>query len=188
MALPLIKRRFTVSEYYRMAEAGILTEDDRVELIDGEIIEMAPIGSRYASCVRRLEDVFGRRFRDAALVSTQNPIRLSEYTEPQPDVTLLRRRADFYASAHPTPEDILLVVEVADTTVDLDRQVKMPLYAQSGIPEAWLVDLNEETITVYRDPTPNGYRTAWTVRRGEMLAPAAFPERHLAVMDILGED
>lgn len=156
--LHLTKRRFTVSEYHQMAQAGILTEDDRVELLDGEIIKMAPISSRHTACVRRLEHIFGRRFRDTALISTQNPVHLSDYTEPQPDVTLLHPQADSYASGHPTPEDILLLVEVAESSAAVDRQVKVPLYAQSGVLEVWLVDLNQETITVYRDPSPDGYR------------------------------
>lgn len=136
-----MKRRFTVREYYRMAQAGILTKDDRVELLEGEIVEMAPIGPRYAGAVDRLTELFVRNFAGAALTRVQNPIHLDEHTEPQPDLALLRPRADFYTTGHPTPEDILLVVEIAETSADVDRDVKMPLYARSGIPEAWLVDL-----------------------------------------------
>ena len=186
MALPLTRRRFTVSEYYRMAESGILTEDDRVELIDGEIVEMAPIGRRHAGGVNRVTDLFVYTFRDVAVTAVQNPVRLDEHSEPQPDVALLRRRADFYASGHPIPHDVLLLVDVADTSVAADRQVKIPLYARFGIPEVWLVGLDEDTITVYRDPSPAGYRTVLTVRRGESLAPLAFPDRLLAAADVLG--
>lgn len=186
MTLPLTRRRFTVSEYYRMAAAGILTEDDRVELIDGEIVEMAPIGHRHAACVDRLTQIFVHRFADVAQTRVQNPIHLSEHTEPQPDLTLLHPRADFYASGHPTPEDIFLVIEVAETSVEVDRRIKMPLYARSRIPEAWLVDLEQETLTTYRDPTPSGYATIRVLRCGERLAPLAFPDRELVVGDIFG--
>src|ERR671938_544657 len=141
MSVQVAKRCFSVDEYYRMGEAGILTEDDRVELIEGEIIEMSPIGSRHAACVNRLNTLLGRHLRQTAIVSVQNPIRLDAYSEPEPDVALLRPRADYYESGHPTPADALLIVEVADTSADYDRIIKLPLYAKAGIPEAWLVDL-----------------------------------------------
>ena len=187
MAVSLTRRRFTASEYNRMAEAGILSEDDRVELIDGEIVEMAPIGRRHAGAVNRINDQFTRGFATEALTAVQNPVRLGEHSEPQPDVALLRRRPDFYASAHPTPADVLLLVEVAETSAAADRQVKIPLYARGGIPEVWLTDLDQDAITVYRDPSANGYGTVFTVRRGEQLAPLAFPDRLLTAADILGE-
>ena len=188
MTLKLKTRRFTVGDYHRMAEAGILSEDDRVELIEGEIIEMAPIGGRHVGLVHRLTHLFVRRFGDAAIVSVQNPVRLNDRTEPQPDLMLLRPRPDFYAVAGllPTPQDVLLLVEVADTRVEVDRRVKMPLYARSGIQEVWLVDVEQESITVFRDPTPGGYRTSWTVQRRGSLAPLAFPDQELAATDILG--
>ena len=186
MTVQLTKRRFTVSEYHQMAHVGILTEDDRVELIDGEIVVMTPIGHRHAASVNRCNRLLSRCVEDAAVVSIQNPVRLDEHNEPQPDVALLRPRPDFYASGHPTPADVLLIIEVADTSVEADRQVKLPLYARGGIPEAWLVDLQLDVITIYRDPTPDGYRTSWTVGRGEWIAPLAFPKCTIAVTDILG--
>ena len=179
-------RRFTVTEYYQLAQAGILTEDDRVELIDGEIIEMTPIGDRHAASVTRAQRLFERAVGDAALVRVRQPVRLGERTEPQPDLALVRSRADFYAAGHPTAEDVLLLVEVADTSLRFDRDVKVPLYARSGIPEVWLVDLVQETVTVHREPTPNGYRTIQTARRGETLTPSALPDLELAVAAILG--
>ena len=182
----MMRRLFTVQEYYRMAQAGILTEDDRVELNEGEIVAIAPIGSRHAACVRRSQEFFTLALGEVALVSVQSPVRLSEHTEPQPDLAILRRRPDFYAAGHPGPDDILLVIEVADTSVEYDRAVKLPLYARSGIPESWLVDLNQEVIEIYRDPSPSGYRTSWTVHRGERLSPLAIPDRELAVADLLG--
>ena len=187
MALELVRRRFTVGEYYQMAQAGILGEDDRVELIDGEIVEMSPIGRRHAGRVNRLTQLFVRRLGDAAVVSVQNPVRLDEHNEPQPDVMLLRPRADFYEGSIPGPADVLLIVEVADTSAALDRRVKLPLYARSGVPEVWLVDLGKNTIRAHRDPTPGGYRTARTVRRGERIAPLALPDAELAAEEILGD-
>jgi Uma2 family endonuclease len=169
-----------------MAEAGILREDDRVELIDGEIVEMAPIGDRHATAVDRTNDLFVPLFRDVALTRVQNPIRLGEHHEPQPDFALVRRRPGLYASGHPAPEDIFLIVEVADTSVDYDRQVKVPLYARGGVPETWLVDLPQAILWVYREPTPDGYRSIRMLRRGDRVAPAAFPDRELAVDSILG--
>ncbi len=187
MALDLKRRRFTVTEYHQMAQAGILGEDDRVELIDGEIVEMTPIGARHAECVDRLTDLFFRAFGGAARVRVQNPVRLGERSEPQPDIALVRRKPGFYASGHPGPEDVFLLVEVADSSSDPDRRVKVPLYALAGIPEAWLVDLEQQTITAYADPTPDGYRSVRVFRRGEEVAPGVFPDRALAVADLLPE-
>ncbi|MBI4317272.1 MAG: Uma2 family endonuclease [Chloroflexi bacterium] len=186
MALELTRRRFTIAEYHQMAEAGILGEDDRVELIDGEVVEMAPIGHRHSSCVARLAEWFVLKMSDVANIWPRNPIDVGEYSEPQPDLVVLHRRADFYATGHPTPADVTLVVEVADTSVAVDRRVKVPLYARGGIPEVWLVDVEQETVTTYRDPTTGGYQAAQVLRRGEWLAPAAFPDRTVGVADILG--
>jgi Uma2 family endonuclease len=186
MALRVTRRRFTADQYHQMAEAGILLEDDRVELIGGEIIEMSPIGRHHASILNRLNELFVHVFGDVALVSVQNPVRLSDDTEPQPDLTLVRRRSDFYDSGLPGPEDILLVVEVADTWVPYDRRLKIPLYGRSGIAESWLIDVNRRTVTIYRDAGAGGYATSRVVRRGEHLAPAAFPDRLLAIADMLG--
>ena len=181
------RRRFTVDEYYRMAEAGILGEDDRVELIDGEVICMTPIGPRHAGYVDRLTRRFLQSLGDRAQVRVQNPVRLGEHDEPEPDVTLLRPRPDDYTTRHPTPEDVLLVVEVADSTLDFDRRTKARRYAEHGIPELWIVDANPKRrrIFVYRDPAPDGYRTVQVVRRGERLAPLAFPDGALSVGEIL---
>jgi Uma2 family endonuclease len=186
MAVRLTRRRFTVDEYYWMARVGILGEDDRVELIDGEIVEMAPIGPEHAGIVTQCTHRLLREFADLAQVRIQNPIRLDEYNEPEPDLALVRQRADFYRFAHPAPEDVLLVIEVADTTLAADRRHKMPLYGRAGIPEAWLVDLQHGVVYVHREPTADGYRVTQTVRRGERLAPLAFPDREIAVADLLG--
>jgi Uma2 family endonuclease len=185
MVVQVQKRLFSVAEYYQMAEAGILSEDDRVELIGGEIVEMTPIGSRHAACVNRLNRLFGERLVGRAVISVQNPIRLSEYSEPQPDLALLKPRADFYAQAHPKPEEVLVVVEVAETSATFDREVKVPLYARAGIAEVWLVDLAEACIEVYRQPSSQGYGETQRVQSGQLLSPRAFPDLELAADDIV---
>ncbi|WP_447974948.1 Uma2 family endonuclease [Nitrospira sp. Kam-Ns4a] len=186
MAVQLSRRLFTVEEYYRMAQAGILSEDDRVELLDGEIVEMSPIGSRHASCVDRLMRWFDRRVGDRAIVRVQNPIRLGEHSELQPDLALLKPRPDFYAEAHPCPADVLLLIEVAETSADIDREVKLPLYARSGVVEVWLVDLSTEQVEIYRTPAPHGYQECRTLRRGDQLAPQALPDLACSVDAVLG--
>src|SRR5436190_15615228 len=137
MAVTVKRRRFTLDEYHRMGKTGILSEDDRVELIEGEIIEMSPIGSRHAACVDRFNELIAR-LRLNIIVRVQSSIQLDDYSQPQPDLALLRRRDDFYSSSLPRPADVLLVIEVADTTLEYDRFVKLPLSAHAGIPEAWL--------------------------------------------------
>jgi len=173
MSVEVVKRHFTVEEYYRIAAAGVLREDDRVELIEGEIIEMSPIGSRHAACVGRLTELLGDRARNVAMLWVQNPVQINDYSEPVPDVTLLRRRDDFYAQAKPVPEDVLLIVEVSDSTVNYDRKVKLPLYARGGVTEMWLVNLPEELIEVYTRPLDGAYQETRLVRRGESIPLAS---------------
>ena len=158
MSVQVARRYFTVEEYHRMGAAGIFTEDDRVELIEGEILQMSPIGSRHAASVNRLNAKFNNLLADRAVVSVQDPILLNDFSEPQPDIAVLTRREDFYADALPTAKDVLLVVEVADTTVAYDRDIKLPSYARSGILEAWLVDLPAETVEVHLEPVNGAYR------------------------------
>jgi Uma2 family endonuclease len=185
MAMPLTARRFTVDEYHRMGEAGVFHEDDRVELIDGQVVQMTPIGDRHASCVRRLNRLFARHLVELAVIDVQNPIVLGQHDAPQPDVTVLKPRDDAYRH-HPGAADILLVIEVADTTADYDRLVKIPLYARAGIPEAWLVNLARDHIEVCRNPSGAGYTDIRTARRGETITPVAFPSVSISVDDILG--
>ena len=158
-----------------MGETGILAPDARVELIDGEIIDMTPIGSAHAGIVDRLAHAFGAAADDRAIVAVQNPIALGERSEPRPDLALLASREDFHADAHPCAEDVPLLVEVADSTLAYDRDVKLPLYALHGIAEAWLVDVGGGGLTVHRDPGPEGYRETRTARPGETLAPRRAP-------------
>ncbi len=186
MAELLTRRRFTVDDYYRMAAAGVLTEDDRVELLDGEIVMMAPLGSWHSATVKWLNRFWASQLGDRATVSVQDPVRLDRYSEPQPDVALLRPRADFYRERHPEPPDVFLVIEVADTTTETDRRVKMPLYARAGIREAWLIDLNARRIEVYRAPSGGSYRDVHVFAPGESVTAAAFPDVALAVDQIVG--
>lgn len=186
MSLRIAKHYFTVAEYNRMGETGILSEDDRVELIEGEIVEMSPIGKRHAACVNRLNNLLARKVAQTGIVSVQNPIQLDDYSEPQPDVALLRPRADFYEQALPTPADVLLVIEVADTTLELDRQIKVPLYARSGIPEVWLVNLPEEVIEVYAQPEHGEYRTKLRAGRGAEVRAHTIPDFVAGIDEVLG--
>ena len=176
------QRLFSVDDYYAMAEAGILAPDERVELLDGEIIKMAPIGGRHANCVGQLTDLMsavGRR----ALVWVQNPVRLDTGSEPQPDLMLIKRRG--YSSAHPGPGDVLLLIEVSDTTIDLDRSDKLPLYARVGIPEVWIVNLPDECVEVYTEPAGEGSTASQVVGVDGEVSPAAFPDISLPVRQII---
>ncbi len=176
---------FSVDEYARMAEAGILSEDDRVELIEGDVVHMPPVGSHHAAPVKRLNHFLSRRVGDRALISVQDPIRLDDFSEPEPDIALLRPRDDFYAGAHPGPDDVLLVVEVSDTSARFDRDVKLPLYASHGIREVWIVDVGNRSIEICRDPLGREYRDRAVLRDGE-ISPLAFPDLALPVDAILG--
>ena len=180
----LLRYRFSVEEYHRMADAGLFGEDDRVELLDGEVVEMAPIDSRHAACVKWLNNVFVARLGDRAIVGVQDPMDLSERSEPQPDLTLLRPRSDYYAAGHPAPADVLLVVEVADTTVGSDRGVKVPLYAAAGVSEVWLVDLPAGEVQSFRRPAEAGYQEVRAHAAGDHLAPLAYPDAELAVAEM----
>jgi Uma2 family endonuclease len=178
------RRRFTVDEYYRMAAVGILTERDRVELIEGEIVEMSPIGLRHSLCVAELNTRLARAVGDRALLWSANPVRLLPDTEPQPDVTLVRPPSRRYAE-QPGPADVLLLVEVADTSYRFDRNVKLPLYARAGVPEVWIIDLTRDAVEIHREPSPAGYASERRIERGGTVTPVAFPEVVLAVDDFL---
>jgi MEMO1 family protein len=179
-------RRFSVHEYHQMAAAGILNEDDPVELIEGEIVEMPPMGSPHAACVERLTTALVPQAQGLARVRVQLPVRLDERSEPEPDLALVKSRADSYASAHPGPENVLLVIEVADTTLRYDRSVKGPLYARAGLPTYWLVDLVRGRVDVRREPVAGRYKTVRAFRRGERLTLEALPGIDIAVEDVLG--
>lgn len=180
------RRLFTVHEYHKMAEIGLLTEDDRVELIEGEILVMPPIGEGHFGRVNRFTRIFVRAFSSDAVVHIQNPVRLGLRNEPEPDVVLLRYREDDYEGKFPEPEDVLLLVEIADSSLGYDRNTKLPLYAKAGIPEYWIVDLIHREIAVYRDPSRGKYRSVQRLKHGDTIAPLAFLETTLNVSDLLG--
>lgn len=169
-----------------MAEAGVLRHGERAELIDGDVIPVSPIGSRHAGAVRRLSALFQNAVGDRAIVSPQCPVRLDQHSEPEPDVALLRFRPDCYASDHPGPQDVLLVVEVMDSTAANDRGVKLALYARFAVSEVWLVDLKREQIESYRAPSGECYTERAVFPRGIRLAPAALPDVVLPVDGVLG--
>ena len=179
------RRRFTVAEYYAMAEAGILAPDERVELLDGEIIVMPPIGDWHASRVKRLNNSMLPPLQGRAIVSVQDPTRLDDASEPEPDIMLLRWRDDFYEGGHPGPADVLLLIEVSDTTVDYDRGAKLAAYAAAGIPEVWIVNRPDRRIESYADPTGDEYATVRYYEPGESISPQAFPDVVLQVDQII---
>ena len=178
-------RKFTVAEYYRMAEVGILKPDERVELIEGEIIVMAPIGPEHADDVNEFIAVFGPHSPGRFRISIQNPVHLADGSEPQPDAALLRVRPEGYRAAHPTPADVLLVIEVADSSLAYDREVKAHLYGRNNIPETWVRNLPEDCIERFTQPGPEGYAQHTVHHRGETLTPVSFPDLELAVEALL---
>ena len=172
------RRSFTREDYHAMGRAGILTQQDRVELLEGEVVVMSPIGSRHAACVDRFNRAFfaSGRLAGRALVRVQNPLAVSDRSELQPDLMLLVERDDDYAFSHPEPADVLLLVEVADSSIDYDRRTKIPSYARAGIREVWLVDLEHDRIEACSEPTPDGYRVTRRHALGDSLSPAALPD------------
>ncbi len=186
MAIQIARRHFNVDEYDRMIETGILSKDDRVELIEGEIVEMTPIGIRHVACVDRLDKLLNRQVGDAVIVRNQGPVQLNNLSQLQPDFALLKARADFYAHSYPMPPDVLLLIEVSDTTIGSDRHLKVPLYARAGITEVWLVNLPEDVIEVYTDPVAGAYQQFRRAQRDEALMSINLPSAELRVDDILG--
>ena len=185
--IELKRRRFSVKEYHRLIEVGILTKEDRVELLEGEIVEMSPIGDPHQGTVDRLNRLFTSRLGEQVIVRVQGPILLASVeSEPQPDVALLVPRQDFYTTRRPEPADVLLAVEVMDSSVGKDRRVKLPLYARAGLREVWLVDLNTERVEVYRRPGSSGYAESRVLQPGERLAIQAFPDVAFTAADLFG--
>ncbi|MEO8084460.1 MAG: Uma2 family endonuclease, partial [Ardenticatenales bacterium] len=181
-----VRRRITADDYHTMADVGLIGPDERTELLDGEVVTKMTINSLHAGCVNRLNGLLGALLAGRAIVSVQNPVRLDDHSEPEPDVAVLAPRDDFYGRSHAHPGDVVWLVEVSDTSRRLDRDVKIPLYAASRIPEVWLVDLAAATIEVHRDPDAAGYRLVQRFGRGDVLHPAAFPDLAVAVDAILG--
>ncbi|MGB0561287.1 MAG: Uma2 family endonuclease [Spirulinaceae cyanobacterium] len=184
MAATLLRKKFTVREFQQLAETGIWGEE-RLELLNGEIIEMGKIGPRHAAFVRRLTRLLRQQLRDAqALLDVQNPIEINPYSQPQPDLSLLIPRADDYEAGHPLPQDVLLLIEVADSTLESDRAVKVPLYSQAGIAEVWLIDIKGQTLTAYRQPSAQGYRLVQLYTIGEQLNASQLPMVALNLSDV----
>ena len=174
-------RRFTVDEYYKMAEAGILDWGERVELLNGEIIEKSRISPRHAHSVDLLSRLFITKLGMRGWISVQNPLRLNGQGEPEPDLLLLRWRDDGYIHVHPTPKDVLLLIEVADSTLVSDRNEKLPMYAQAEIPECWIVNLRDGVVEIYTDPAGEEYLTRQVFEAGESVSPSAFPDVSIPV-------
>lgn len=179
-------RMLNVDEYNQLISAGILSEDERVELIEGEILEMSPIGKHHAGCVNRLNMLLNRRVNQTAIVSVRNPVYLDKHVEVQPDVALLTLRSDFYTESLPMPGDVLLLIEVSDTTLAKDRMGKLPLYARAGVPLVWIVNLPDNVIEVYSDPVLSTYQTFRRAQSGESLLLPVTGDAGLEVDAILG--
>lgn len=178
---------FDVDEWDRLGELGFFGEDDRVELVEGEIVDMSPIGDWHASCVNRLNRILDRQVGDAAIVQVQGPVRLSRHSEPLPDIALLRYRPDFYSSAKPGPDDVLLLVEVSDSTASYDLGRKAQLYSLHGVAEYWVVDLAAGCAHVFSGPGPKGFRSSTAVRPGTVLTPQLLPTVAVEVSLLLGD-
>jgi Uma2 family endonuclease len=186
MSIEARRRLFTVEEFHRMGEAGILDDDARLELWGGEIYEMPPIGPEHHGDVNVLVFRLVRAIGERGVVSAQGPVVLDDYYEPLPDVAVLHPRDDFYRNAHAGPAEVFFLVEVADSSVRRDRLVKVPRYAAAGIPETWVLDVGGGCLEMYRGPSPDGYRTTTVLRAGEAVSPEAFPDVVLSVDDLLG--
>lgn len=169
------KRRFTVEEYYRLAEVGILGPEDKVELINGEIVKMSPIGPKHAGIVNRIMRFFQMLLGEKYLISVQNPVRLSTYSEPEPDIAVLYPRSDHYTSRHPQPKDVALIIEVSDSTFEYDTKIKLPLYAEAEIKEYWIIDLQKDQILVHTEPVGSTYQKQSVFQRGDTLTSPSLP-------------
>ncbi len=185
MYAQLERHRFTGTDYHRLLETGVLNEGSRVELLDGEIIKMAPIGPRHAACVDKLNAFLQRKVSRMAIVRVQNPILLNEYSEPEPNLSLLKQRADFYKQGHPTPDDILVAIEVADTTAEKDPAFKIPAYARAGIPEVWLIDLSIDYVEIYTCPASGLYQEVRIILRGQRFTSTTLPQLKLKADSLL---
>ena len=182
----VVRRSLTVADYHRMGEAGILSDSDRVELIEGELVVMSPVGSLHVSTVNALTHLLVGAVGGQGIVSVQNPVRLDDRSEPEPDVAVLRPRADRYRAALPMPPDVLLLIEVSDSTLAYDRAVKAPLYAAHGIPELWIVDLVGQKVEVHRKPEAGHYTEVTRVGAGDVLEPSLLPGVSVPVAAVLG--
>jgi Uma2 family endonuclease len=181
----LTHHRFTSREYYRMAETGVLEPDARVELLNGQIIDMSPIGPFHGGVVGRLNRLLSKLSNDNWFVWTQNPVTLDDYSEPQPDLMLLKPSANDYTTALPAPDDVFLLIEVSDSTLFTDRELKLPLYGRAGIREVWIINLPDQSIEVHREPHFEGYASTVVLHPGDQARPLAFPDVAVDVAALL---
>lgn len=183
--MPATKHRFTVDDYYRMGDAGVFPPGRRVELLEGEIIDMMPVGPFHSGVVNQLTDFFTLCAHRRWLVTNQNPVRLNSHSEPQPDLIIVRFAEDYYKGRHPTPDDVLLLIEVADSSLDYDRGDKLAAYGKAGIEEYWLVNLEEQCVEIHREPHFTGYTSTRVLKPGDHAAPSAFPDVIVDLAELL---
>jgi Uma2 family endonuclease len=186
MVAQIARWQFTVEDYHQMHKTGILAEDDHVELLDGEVRAMSPIGSFHAAIVKRLNALLSRLIGSTAIISVQDPVQLDDYSEPQPDVAVLRLDDTFYATSHPTANDALLVIEVSDTSLEYDRDEKIPRYAHAGIREVWLIDVAQEVVEQYTQPRGDQYGAKQTFARGEVIRATTVEDVAFPVDQLFG--
>jgi len=180
------KRCFSAEEYHRMGESGIFRENEQVELIKGEIFRMSPIGTDHAACVDRLNRILHLTLGESWIIRVQNPVSVSGDSEPEPDISVVKFHPQFYARHHPEPKDIGMIIEVSDTSLEYDRQIKLPLYAKSGISEVWIVNLKEGCVEIHSSPGEHGYELCRKHYRGSQLRSPSFPDLKLSTEDLLG--
>jgi Uma2 family endonuclease len=188
MQIEALRRPFSVADYDRMAEVGILAMEDRVELIEGQILEMSPIGDRHAACVDRAAMLLLPPLVGEAIVRIQGPIRLGDYSKPQPDLILLRYDKGFFVAQGPVTRDAHLVIEISDSSLRYDRGAKLSVYARHGVHEVWIEDLTTDTLLVFRVPVGNTYRTELALKPGDSISPQVFPQLVLSVSSLLNLD
>jgi len=180
------KRLITVEEYHKMAEAGILSHRDKLELIKGEILHMSPIGSRHQAIVDKMTRLFNRLVMDDAIVRVQGPIQIENWSEPEPDLILLKPQDDFYANHHPTAKEALLLIEVADRSLNFDKELKLPIYAEARIEEYWIINLQDDQIEIHRSPEESIYKNIIIAKNNDFVSCLHFPSISINVNDILG--
>lgn len=178
-------RRLSVQDYHQMAESGILQPDERVELLEGQIIQMAAKGTAHSASVSRIEQLLRNRLGSCILLRFQDPIRLDDYSEPEPDIAVVRPNPNFYEDHHPIPSEVFLLIEVSDKTLQFDRETKAPVYGRSGIAEYWVLDVNGRKLHGYRSPSKTGYQSETILSEELEIAPLAFPDCVMAVREML---
>jgi Uma2 family endonuclease len=180
------RTRITTNRYQKMVAAGVLTKYDRIELIDGEMFDMAPIGTKHSAITSRLNEWCVLALSRSATIVGGGPVNLGEFSEPQPDLMLLKRRADFYSGGIPEAADVLLLIEVSDSSLSFDQGVKLNLYARYGIREYWVIDVEGKRLVIYLEPDAKGYSRKQEFAGAQIASPQAFPEFKIAVGEIFG--